>query len=374
MANFTFTSDKEVFNAKQSLAYPASNAQNSGQLNSEENIRWIMLRLTKRSFTLTEQDFKLYYEGNVNPSILKIASGTANIDGYYFRCDEITDIELNDFFNADEKATLMSQIQIANEVLMYVKFKKNVDAADHLLTYTEDTATQTISKFLGFTITLTTDVPTADELYLGTVKIKVKNSRLYVSEVKSNPYKCMFINSTSIYADEDNLGNQDRTLYNLIKYVVQQTFNTGIGDLTLYGNEDTTDGTTNIFLSNRNKRDNPSSNECFLRLYYNATSRKGGLALIDQLHKIKNSSITNSYDIFTFDFTSTVKPQMKIHINSFTIGDNGITLDDGNVGIGKNLTVGGEYYSEKGGINLTAGNITTNGIVRAEKVYGAVWS
>ena len=373
MSNLSFS--KGVFDAKKSIAYPSSNAQNGGQLNSEKNIRWIMLRLTKRSFTLSEQDFKIYYDGNSNPSVLCITPGTANIDGYYFNCEETTKIDLNEFFDESSLGAILSEIQVSTSVTMYVKFKKCVESNDHLLTYEEDVINHTISKFLGFIITLTTEVPSNDELYLGTIKIKAKNARLYIDEVRSNKYKCMFMNSSSIYADEDALGNQDRTLYNLIQYIVNQSFNSGVGDLILYGNEDTGDGTTNIFLSNTNKRDNPQrADECFLRLYYNASSRKGGLALLDQLHKINNPNITNSYDIFTFDFSNTTNPVMKIHINSFTIGDNGITLDNGNVGIGNNLTVGGNYYSSSGNINLTAGNITVGGNVRADRVYGAVWS
>lgn len=381
MAGFTFTQDKEVFNAKKCLAYPSANSQNSGQLNSEENIRWIMLRLTKRSFTLTEQDFKLSYEGNSNPSVLKIAGGTANIDGYYFRCDEVTTVEIDNdtntgFFNGDAKATILSQLQIAgSDVLFYVKFKKNVDASDHLLTYTDNPTQQTNLKFLGFSVTLTTETPTVDELYLGTIRVKAKNGKLYITEVKSNPYKCMFINSSSIYADEDALGAQDRTLFNLIKYIVQQVFTTGIGDLILYGNNNN-DGTTNILLSDEVKRDSGDASEHkYLRLYYNADSKKGGLALIDQLNKLALNNITNTNDIFTFDFNEDRSPTMKIHINSFTIGNNGIVLDDdGNVTIKNNLTVGGTYKSSKGGIELGSGNITTNGVVRADKVYGAVWS
>lgn len=374
MATFNF--DKEVFNVKDCDAYPSSNAQNGGQINSEDNIRWIMLRLTKRSFTLSEQDFKIYYEGNSSPSVLCISPGKANIDGYCFNCKDITYIDLNEFFDESSLGELLSIIQVSQSVTLYVKFKKCTDSADHLLAYEEDVINHTISKFLGFRLVFTTEVPASDELYLGTIKVKAKNASLYIDEVRSNKYKCMFINASSIYADEDELGNQDRTLYNLIKYIVSQSFNSGVGDLVLYGNENTRDGTTNIFLSNINKRDNPQrADEYYLRLYYNAATRKGGLALVDQLNKLSNTTITNSYDIFTFDFSNTSTPTMKIHINSFTIGDNGITLDKGNVGIAGNLTVGGSYFSDGGNINLTSGNITVlNGEVRASKVYGAVWS
>ena len=372
----TFNFDKEVFNVKNCEAYPSSNAQNGGQINSEDNIRWIMLRLTKRSFTLSEQDFKIYYEGNSSPSVLCISPGKANIDGYCFSCKEITYIDLNEFFDESSLGELLSIIQVSQSVTLYVKFKKCTDSADHLLAYEEDVINHTISKFLGFRLVLTTEVPAADELYLGTIKVKAKNASLYIDEVRSNKYKCMFINASSIYADEDALGKQDRTLYNLIKYIVNQSFNSGVGDLILYGNENTMDGTTNIFLSNINKRDNPQrADECFLRLYYNAKLNKGGLALVDQLNKLSNTTITNSYDIFTFDFSDTSTPTMKIHINSFTIGDDGIILNNGNVDIAGNLTVGGSYFSKGGNINLTSGNITvTNGEVRATKVYGAVWS
>lgn len=374
MATFNF--DKEVFNVKDCDAYPSSNAQNGGQINSEDNIRWIMLRLTKRSFTLSEQDFKIYYEGNSNPSVLCISPGKANIDGYCFNCKEITYIDLNEFFDESSLGELLSIIQVSQSVTLYVKFKKCTDSADHLLAYEEDVINHTISKFLGFRLVLTTEVPASDELYLGTIKVKAKNASLYIDEVRSNKYKCMFINASSIYADEDELGNQDRTLYNLIKYIVSQSFNSGVGDLVLYGNENNRDGTTNIFLSNTHKRDDPQrAAEYYLRLYYNAETSKGGLALVDQFNKLSNPTITNSYDIFTFDFSNTSTPTMKIHINSFTIGDNGITLDNGNVGIAGNLTVGGSYFSDGGNINLTSGNITvTNGEVRAAKVYGAVWS
>lgn len=383
MATFNF--DKEVFNVKNCEAYPSSNAQNGGQINSEDNIRWIMLRLTKRSFTLSEQDFKIYYEGNSSPSVLCISPGKANIDGYCFNCKEITYIDLNEFFDESSLGELLSIIQVSQSVTLYVKFKKCTDSADHLLAYEEDVINHTISKFLGFRLVLTTEVPASDELYLGTIKVKAKNASLYIDEIRSNKYKCMFINASSIYADEDELGNQDRTLYNLIKYIVSQSFSSGMGDLILYGNESNYRrdkdnnyiGTTNILISNPNKRDDPQrASEHYLRLYYDAYDRKGGLALVDQLHKVANTTtVTNSYDIFTFDFSDTSTPTMKIHINSFTIGDNGITLDNGNVGIANNLTVGGSYFSNGGNINLTSGNITvTNGEVRAAKVYGAVWS
>ena len=53
MADY-FSKDVEVFNPKKCMAYPSANSKNSGQLNSEENIRWSIAahnnRLTLRVF------------------------------------------------------------------------------------------------------------------------------------------------------------------------------------------------------------------------------------------------------------------------------------------------------------------------------------
>ena len=47
----------EVFAPQDSLAYPSTNALNGGQVNSETNVRYIMMRLTRKSFVMLPEKY-----------------------------------------------------------------------------------------------------------------------------------------------------------------------------------------------------------------------------------------------------------------------------------------------------------------------------
>jgi hypothetical protein len=362
-----------VFDALQCFAYPSANAQNSGQLNTEENIRWIMLRLTQRSFTLSESDFFL---SKTNDTTFTIKNGKANIDGYYFECktDTIIDVTSSDILTEHLINIIQNITTSANAIPLYIKFKRNVDSAGHLVTYETDTTTNTISKFKGFEIILTDVAPKAEEFYLGYINVYYKNGTICIRDVVNNPYKCTFLNTSNLFADDDDLGNTERTINNLIKMLIRDILNGGLdGDIIVYGDEVTRDGTTNIFLSRKAK--DSESQPSYLRLYYNPTTMIGGMGIVNDLSILRESNIRNDIDILSFDLSSD-NSNFKIFPMNINIGKkDGTSMFNGNVTIEQDLNVTGNYNSDLGNINLNKGNITVKtGTVSASKVYGAVWS
>lgn len=363
-----------VFNPIQSFAYPAANAQNSGQLNSEENIKWIMLRLTRRSFTLTPDDFKLSRTTNTKFTISK---GDANIDGYHFKCKEDTIIDITDeaFMNDELRELLQNATSESTAIILYVKFKENVDAAGHLITYETDTETGKMSNFRGFEIFLTNVKPETDEFYLGYLTVYTSSGSPYISKVTNNIYKCMFLNTSNIFADDDNLGETERTVNNLIKYLITKIFGEGLdGDIITYGNKNNGDKTTNILLSNKDIKS-------YLRFYYDADSKIGGVGIINSLDNIfKRTVVTNDIDIVKFDLdsgdtTNPKRPYFHIFPLDIMLGAaGGQTTISGSLHVGEDIQVDGNYSSETGDIALGRGNIVTNGTISGSKVFGAVWS
>ena len=414
MATTTYVSNPvAVFNPLKCFAYPSANAQNQGQLNSEENIRWIMLRLTKRTFTLTPDDFKLVRK---SATVFTIMKGNANIDGYHFRCDENTDIDITteDFMTADLQALIDEATSESSAVKIYVSFNKNVDAAKHLLTYSTDTETQQISKFEGFKLVLTNIEPSGNDFYLGYFTVYKKDGDAYINEVVNNVYKCMFINTSNIYADDDNLGKEERTINNLIKYLINSVLGAGMdSDVICYGpNPENQDGTTNVLLCNKqlyllaqkdpnDTRLTPAeraeiieaqTNLNYLRLYYNPNTRQGGLQTIHNLDERKEDSVNtddkvpNHINIMSFDLStpssSTDKstPSFTLHPIKLTLGKvGGSTTIVSDLSVGGNVTVSGNYKSTGGMVLGDISRTATNGdiianVITGKKVYGAVWS
>jgi len=402
-----------VFSAINSFAYPSANSQNQGQLNSEENIKWIMLRLTKRTFTLTPDDFKLSKKNTEN-TIFTISNGDANIEGYHFRCTQTTEIDITDekFYTAELEQLLVNATSESTAIKLYIKFKKNVDASGHLLTYSTDTSTQTISNFEGFEIILTSATPYADEFYLGYVSVYKNQGNVTISEVVNNPYKCMFINSTNIYADDDNLGNEERTLNNLIKYLINSILGGGLdSDIICYGPDTgNRDGTSNIFISNKKlyllstKNPNASGvtaeekkaiedakkNMNYIRIYYNPMERKGGIQLVkgldvrDQEDVSTTDSPPDRVNLLAFDLNTEgdKSPIIELFPMFMTFGkkDGKLTVL-GSLEVNQNVNVIGNYISANGSIKLGDTDTKTLGqgnieakIITGEKVYGAVWS
>jgi hypothetical protein len=375
MADY-FSKDVEVFNPKKCMAYPSANSKNSGQLNSEENIRWIMLRLTRRSFTLTPDDFMLT-NSSTDSSKFVIKSGNANIDGYHFNCTVDTEVSLTDYFQGEDLHLIDSVTSKSDAKSFYVKFKKNVDAADHLLTYTEDLTTGTMSNFSGITIIITNKPPTSDELYLGTLKVGLgSNNKPHIYAIENNIYKCMFINSSNIYADVDELGNEDRTIINLISYLIRIAMGGGIqSDLVSYGPKDGNgDGTTNLMLTKYHIVNGNKEPMSYVRLYYNPTTEKGGIGIIDNLFQLTYSQITNSVDILDFDLTDRSKPIMHIYPFGLSVNSTGMLTIDKNLTLNGALNISGAITSTGGGIDVKNGNVNVDGVITANKVFGAVWS
>ena len=359
-----------VFSYLKSFAYPSANAQNQGQLNSEENIRWIMLRLTRRSFTLTKEDFWVTRTGDYE---LTIASGDANIEGYHFKCeiDTILDLTSEDFLNQSLQALLDEATTEEDAFTLYIKFKKNIDASGHLLSYSTDTTTGKPTNFQGFEIVLTNVKPEPTEFYLASLEVYKYNGKPYIKSVTNNMYKCMFVNSTNIFADDDALGETDRTLNNLIFYLIRKIMGEGIdGDIITYGDDNRT--TTNVILSKKNSNS-------YLRLYFNAETKIGGLGFINSLGNLVATNPKNDIDILEFDLENNkfqIFPlELTLGVPSGTEGILSGEVKVGNMNVTQSLNVIGSYNSTNGSINLTNGNIVAkNGTISASKVFGAVWS
>ena len=407
----TYESDSvAVFNSLKCFAYPSANAQNQGQLNSEENIRWIMLRLTKRSFTLTQQDFALYKK-STDEHIFVINAGKANIDGYYFYCSDETEIDLDseNFMTPELVALLATATSPETAIKLYVKFEKNTDSADHLLTYSTDTTTQTISKFEGFKIILTDKEPSVNEFYLGYLTVYKNQGETVIDKVVNNIYKCMFLNSSNIYVDDNNLGNEERTINNLIKYLINSILGKGIdSDIVCYGPDPGNhDGTSNMFICNKQMYTLSQENENdpnltpeeksaiieakkkinYLRLYYNPTTKIGGLQIV------KSLDFRTFDEVPTDDLTDETDPKYRINILSCNLNvtensspsfnlypmymkfgkENGNIEILGNFIVDQNINVAGNYESNNGNITLKQGNITAN-VITGKKVFGAVWN
>lgn len=414
MANIIYESEPvAVFNALKSFAYPSANSQNQGQLNSEENIKWIMLRLTKRSFTLTPEDFQISKKLGANNTFV-IASGNANVEGYHFRCTESTEINIDDtaFMTAELQELLANASSVSTAIKIYIKFKKNIDSAGHLLTYSTDTETQTISKFEGFELILTNVEPATNEFYLGYLTVYKNQGETYINEVVNNIYKCMFLNTTNIYADDENLGKEERTINNLIKYLINSLIGGGLdSDIICYGpTPENHDGTTNLFLCNKKlyllslKDPNASgltpaekqaiidaqTNINYFRLYYNPSTRKGGMQIVPDLDirsqddVSTNDQAPNRINLMSFDLTisDNQSPSFKLYPMYVELGkQDGEIKILGSLNVAQNINVTGNYISANGSIKLGGtdtktlgqGNIEAN-IITGEKVYGAVWS
>lgn len=375
MADY-FSKDVEVFNPKKCTAYPSANSKNSGQLNSEENIRWIMLRLTRRSFTLTQDDFMLVNSATDSSKFI-IKSGNANIDGYHFNCTVDTEIDLSNYFQGEDLHLIDSVTSKSDAKPFYVKFKKNVDSADHLLTYTEDLTTGTMSNFSGITVIITNKPPESDELYLGILKLGLgANNKPHIWGIENNKYKCMFINSSNIYADVDELGNEDRTLINLIGYLIRVAMGGGMqSDLISFGPKDgNPDGTTNLLMTKYQIVNGQKEAMNYIRLYYNPTTGKGGLGIVDSLYQLKYAEVTNSVDILDFDISDRSKPTMNIYPFGLSVNSSGMLTLNKNLSINGALNVNGTLTSTSGGIEVRNGNVNVDGIINANKVFGAVWS
>lgn len=68
------------YKAQDVMMYPATNVADAGSLNTENNVRSIVRRITNKSYKLSKFDFRVSAEGD---STIKVSPGEANIQGYH---------------------------------------------------------------------------------------------------------------------------------------------------------------------------------------------------------------------------------------------------------------------------------------------------
>lgn len=378
----------EVFPASTSLAYPSTNSLNGGQVNSEKNIRYIMLRLTRKSFVLPPEKYdndSIYVDedGNVENSArtsyevlgafdlsvdetdkhkMYISSGECNVDGYYFKCsNDKTEIDFSTLKD-EHKSALQEALQKTEDNTLYVVFSTRVDAEGHLLYYTK--ANGVSSNFEGVVISFTDEKPNNEELWLGSITF-TDNTNLIIDHVENNENKFMYINGDNIYIDNSSYPNVSN-LYELIDWFIKHLLGDGLNqDLVVIGPDPAnSDGTTNIYITNKNKLHSE-----LLRLYYNPTSHEGGLALYSDT--VANNGMLIK-EIFSFTgLTSSTNPRTTIG-TKVTMSDNvtikGTTTHRNSISIydGEDATETSLYINSNG-------TITSKNTITGTKVYGAVW-
>lgn len=395
--------DLKVFSNETSLAYPSANAINGGELNSEENIKNIVTRISTKSYTIrrlpnaddtdgtdvSDETFGL--SKSADGTILYIASGECNIRGYYFRCRSQTNINLTDYMNESEFLTNLynnwDTIVTGSDITLYVYLNVRKDGTGHILSYSAENLTYT--NFEGVVVTFT-DTPTSTfDLLLGTMNIS-KNTvspGFIINSVTSNEDRFTFLDANDIfYYDEDT-----QTLLNLVslilKYIKENATGSIHDDITVFGPTiSNVDNTTNIYITTTNA-------EKLFRIFYNATDTTGGLALysgsLDSDGEVVVGSLIKNLMVFTdlpitpgqvIDTLLTIGVNVTISNNAVIDNNltvNGVTNLNGNVNIGTVSNT--STISINGSISVLPTSNNSNGTtindstIIADKVYGAVW-
>ena len=393
----------EVFGINTSLAYPSANAINGGELNSEENIRNIVTRISTKSFVIkrvpTEDDldgttittssssnnedesFGLSFSN----STLYIAPGECNIRGYYFRSKNQTAINLNDFIVTDKELNDLyinwdTYVTEGSNVTLYVYLQVKKDSSDHILSFTADNLSY--SKFRGVVVQFTTEKKSYYDLLLGEISISKSELGFTINSAMSNDHKFIFLDANDIF--HLNIEKNDyETLEEYIETLIMLNSNGDIHDnLTIYG--DNIDNNTNIILTNE-------SGEKLFRLYYNPTNNTGGLSLhsghIDSNGKAVITGLIKQLLSFTNLPTSSTDSSPSLEIGANVTIDNNLTVQaettlNDDVTFNGDVTIGNSNSNNQnvtlyGSINIPSNNniptqITEN-VIQADKVYGAVW-
>ena len=398
----------EVFSTTDSLAYPSANAINGGELNSEENIRNIVTRISTKSFVIkrlpnadnavgtvisgqnetldNDNSFGLSHNDN---NVLCIAPGECNIRGYYFRSKVQININFDDYIASttdndikDLFVNWSSYIAEGNVATLYVYLVVKQDSTNHILTYSN--VNLNFTNFQGVVVAFTTEPQSAYDLLLGTVDVSKTASGLDITGTTNNIYKFTFIDTDDIFHyDVDN--ETIISIYDLIlKYVRANSPSCIHNDLTVLG-PTTSNGTTNIFITSPN-------NDNVFRLYYNYDNNEGGLALYSGTQdesgnvilggllknllvftNLPNTTNTSADPTLTITANTTLSEAVTI-IGNATISGLLITDTSNNT-----VTMGTQSndvnVSVYGSITFPNGNTTiASDTIVADKVYGAVWA
>jgi hypothetical protein len=377
----------EVMSNESSMAYPSANATNGGELNSEENVREIVNRLTDRSFVLPyipTEDELLYLDletlqigrtftlSSINNQILTISEGKANIRGYYFKNTNQTTINLFDYiinsdtlrdiyYNWDNYRyidTSTGAPTITPYVRLYVYLTVKKDSIDHILTY--DVENESYSNFKGVVVGLTNDPENSSnyDLLLGYVLV---NRDLSIVLTSNEPNRFLSLNIDKLYKLENG------TIYNFYDILKQylDTVSSFHNNITVYGPQNS-DNSSYIYLTRPNSA-------TALRFFYNSSNNSGGIELcqptFDTDGNINGVVDRSELPLITFnnfpeDITQTNNP--KLNLGVFTslpyntdITENNIYLD-GNIIINKvkEVSINGDDQSN---INIVSGIINLLG-------------
>lgn len=368
----------EVFAPQDSLAYPSTNALNGGQVNSETNVRYIMMRLTRKSFVMLPEKYNNESEtvdetgtvtkvtttnyGNLgafdihiseeNSHSIVIDSGECNINGYYFKCSKPTTVDFVKL-NLKNDSIITNLLNDTTDNTLYVKFATRVDSEGHLLYYNK--SAKNTSNFKGVVITFTNEKPNKEELWLGSITFN-NSTDLLVTNVINNTDKFIFINGDNIYIDNSDYPNVNN-IYQLIDYFIKKLLGQGFdNDLVIIGPDPSNkDNTTNIYITNKD-----SIHSELLRLYYSPTTHSGGLALYSDT-VANNGSLIRNLITFTdlLSDNASVNICTNLNIESITTHTNKVLVKDND----NNATVTIE----------TNGDITSKASITGKVVYGAVW-
>lgn len=401
----TITGNLEIFANDQSLAYPSANAINGGELNSEENIRNIVTRISTKSFVIkrlpnaddidgtsvgTGSDAFDLYKGEDNTT-LYIAPGECNIRGYYFRCKTQTSINLTSYIGTSNFLTDLynnwdNYLESDSTTLdLYVYLNVMKDGSDHILSYTAEDVSY--SNFRGVVVTLTNTKTSTYDLLLGTINVAKdsQSSSFIINTVTNNDNKYTFIDANDIFSYDSDTQSLLSLEEVIVKLIQKEASGNIYDNVTIFGPTTSTDNTTNIFITD-------TSAEKLFRIYYNPNNNVGGLALysgsLDSNNKVVVGSLITSLLTFTnlpvsssavLNTILTISTSVTISKNLIVNGDLRV---DGSSTLYGNITIGSTTNTSN--VNLTGtlnilsttngnGTIITDSQVKADKVYGAVW-
>lgn len=405
MSVFTST-ELEVFDKNRTLAYPSANAINGGEINSEENIRNIVTRLSAKSYVIkrvvsketneyaASSTFQLTKDNNVASKLI-INGGEANIRGYYFRSRIPTEINLNSYLtdadsdlyklynNVDGAWPGASELTYPT-ITMYVYLNVKQDSAKHILTYDVTDTSEDYTPFRGVVVDFTTTTNTDNDLLLGSFELNRDNSGFIINNVISDENRFTFLDANDIY-----VYNETTHQFNNLKEIVQQyvqelNLNDIYDNLIVYGPTISDNGTC-IYLTNNDK------NRLF-KLYFDQNSATGGLGLYESIiedDEIVDDTLIQSLLSFTSLPVSGIVGNTALVVGTITEIAKSLTVDEnltvnGNTNIDGNTTLGSASNNTttiNGSITVAKSNPSDTSTVTtidedkiiAKKVFGAVW-
>ena len=418
--NSVTTNDLEVMSSQTSFAYPSANSFNGGEINSEENIRKIVSRITQQSFVikaiptkdepLYNQDIERYQIGKTftldtvsgQPSTLVISGGEANIKGYYFKNNQQTYINLLDFLGQDngidELYYNFNDYRYIDDstgapitmdyVLLYVYLNVKKDSVDHILSY--DIVEDEYSNFRGVTVVLTNNPDNTNDLLLGHIYLQ---SDFSISQTFNNSKRFLGIDTDTIFAIDEN--NDKMSLYELIENYISDSKSGVINDnVTVFGNIgsityiDLTDKSANNVLS---LQYDPTNNNAYLYIYYPPNSEyviqydekghviKTGmdnycLASFEHLSKLDSDPSSLNIDVDNLSINDKVQltqngddTSFNVNTDTVNITSKKINITDTSVNLNESSTI---YFSDGANVGTEIGN----GYIVSESIIGAVWA